>query len=55
MQAVSLLKGQLQVPLIAGGGVYRREQAQSLLRAGAAAVQLDGVLWTTPERVLAPS
>jgi dihydroorotate dehydrogenase (NAD+) catalytic subunit len=52
LQAVAQLKEQLQVPIFAAGGVYRREDAMALLRAGAAAVQLDGVMWTTPERVL---
>ena len=54
LQAVAQLKEQLYVPILAGGGVYRPEQAEALLRAGADAVQLDGVLWTTPERVLSP-
>lgn len=52
LQAVAELKEHLRVPIFAGGGVYRREQAAALLRAGADGVQLDGVLWTTPERVL---
>jgi dihydroorotate dehydrogenase (NAD+) catalytic subunit len=52
LRAVAQLAEQLRVPILAGGGVYRREQAVALLRAGAAVVQLDGVLWTTPERVL---
>jgi len=54
LQAVAQLKEQMRVPIFAGGGVYRREHALALLRAGAAAVQLDGVLWTMPERVLSP-
>ncbi|MCX6071895.1 MAG: hypothetical protein NTU91_13740 [Chloroflexi bacterium] len=54
LQAVAALKERLQVPILASGGVYRGEQATALLRAGASAVQLDGVLWTTPEKVLAP-
>ncbi|MFM8323102.1 MAG: hypothetical protein ACKOC5_19500 [Chloroflexota bacterium] len=33
------------LPLIAGGGVYRPEQAAALFAAGAAAVQLDSLLW----------
>jgi dihydroorotate dehydrogenase (NAD+) catalytic subunit len=33
------------IPVIAAGGVYRPEQADALLREGAAAVQLDSVLW----------
>jgi dihydroorotate dehydrogenase (NAD+) catalytic subunit len=32
-------------PVIGGGGVYRPPQAEVMLRAGAAAVQLDAVLW----------
>jgi dihydroorotate dehydrogenase len=33
------------VPIFAGGGVYQASQAQALLQAGAAAVQLDAALW----------
>ena len=33
------------LPVIAGGGVYRKEQGEALLEAGAWAVQLDMVLW----------
>jgi hypothetical protein len=33
------------IPIIAGAGVYRREDAQALRDAGAWAVQLDTVLW----------
>jgi dihydroorotate dehydrogenase (NAD+) catalytic subunit len=33
------------IPVIAGGGVYAGWQAQALLDCGAAAVQLDGVIW----------
>ena len=54
LHAVTRLKEHLRVPVFAGGGVYRREQAVALLRAGAVAVQLDGVMWTTAERVLSP-
>jgi dihydroorotate dehydrogenase (NAD+) catalytic subunit len=32
-------------PVIASGGVYRPEQVETLLAAGARAVQLDAVLW----------
>jgi dihydroorotate dehydrogenase (NAD+) catalytic subunit len=51
LQAVAVLKEHLSVPILAAGGIYRGEQASALLSAGASAVQLDGVLWTTPERV----
>jgi dihydroorotate dehydrogenase (NAD+) catalytic subunit len=33
------------IPIIAGGGVYKQEQAQVMKEAGALAVQLDAVLW----------
>ena len=52
VQAVAGLKEHLAVPILASGGVYRGEQVAALLSAGASAVQLDGVLWTTPESVL---
>jgi dihydroorotate dehydrogenase (NAD+) catalytic subunit len=49
--ALAALRQRLDVPILASGGVYRREQAEALLCAGASAVQLDAVLWTTPEAV----
>jgi len=52
MQAVAVLNEQLNVPILAAGGVYRGDQVAALLSAGASAVQLDGVLWTTPEVAL---
>ncbi len=33
------------VPVIGGGGVYKREQVEVMQEAGAMAVQLDAVLW----------
>ena len=33
------------VPVIGGGGVYKREQVEVMKEAGAMAVQLDAVLW----------
>ncbi len=39
-------------PVIGGGGIYSRRDVEAMLGAGAAAVQLDGVLWTEPEAVL---
>jgi dihydroorotate dehydrogenase (NAD+) catalytic subunit len=33
------------IPVIGGGGIYATWQAQMMLACGAAAVQLDGVLW----------
>jgi dihydroorotate dehydrogenase (NAD+) catalytic subunit len=35
----------LGLPVLAGAGVYRRQDAQKILDAGALAVQLDTVLW----------
>ncbi len=36
---------QHDLPIIAGGGVYSQADGETLLEAGAAAVQLDAVLW----------
>lgn len=36
---------QAGIKIIAGGGVYRKQQVDLLLRSGAIAVQLDTVLW----------
>ena len=38
-------KRPLGLPVIAGAGIYRRQDAQALREAGAWAVQLDTVLW----------
>jgi len=42
----------LKVPVIGGGGVYTLEQAETMLAAGALAVQFDTVLWrgSIPEK-----
>lgn len=52
LQAVSLLARQVDCPVIGSGGLYSSEALQAMLAAGAAAVQLDTVLWTEPETVL---
>lgn len=52
LQAVERYAPELSCPLITSGGVYDRLQRDTLLAAGAAAVQLDTVLWTHPEDVL---
>ena len=44
LAAVCALRRQ-PLPLIAGGGVYRKADGEALLAAGAVAVQLDSVLW----------
>lgn len=43
--ALAAQLSQLGLPLIAGGGVARRADAEAMLAAGALAVQLDSVLW----------
>ena len=43
----------VDAPVMAAGGVYRRRDLNAMLAAGASAVQLDSVLWTEPEAVLA--
>lgn len=56
LAATTRLAG-LGVPLIASGGVYQPQQVQTLLAAGAQAVQLDGLLWRGlgPEWQAAPA
>ncbi|MBE0696745.1 MAG: hypothetical protein IH586_07465 [Anaerolineaceae bacterium] len=44
LSAVLALR-KMGIPVIAGPGVYRRQDAQALLNAGALAIQLDTVLW----------
>jgi dihydroorotate dehydrogenase (NAD+) catalytic subunit len=41
----------LGLPVVGAGGVFAAEAAQTLLAAGAAAVQIDGVIWTQPQIV----
>lgn len=52
LQAVRRLAPMLPCPLFASGGIYGPEEVNALAAAGAAAVQLDAVLWTEPESVL---
>jgi dihydroorotate dehydrogenase (NAD+) catalytic subunit len=40
-----LRASRIQIPIIAGGGVYSKRDASLLFAAGASAIQLDGVLW----------
>jgi NAD(P)H-dependent flavin oxidoreductase YrpB (nitropropane dioxygenase family) len=35
----------INLPLIAGAGLFQQAHAEAVLAAGAAAVQLDAVLW----------
>jgi dihydroorotate dehydrogenase (NAD+) catalytic subunit len=46
LAGVSALK-KLEIPIIAGCGVYQKIAGEALLAAGAWAVQLDSVLWKT--------
>jgi dihydroorotate dehydrogenase (NAD+) catalytic subunit len=46
------LSSMIDLPIIASGGIYDEKHIQAMLSAGAAAVQLDGILWTEPEKVL---
>ncbi len=44
LAAVQMLV-ELELPVIAAGGIYRREHIETMLAAGALGVQLDTVLW----------
>jgi dihydroorotate dehydrogenase (NAD+) catalytic subunit len=39
----------LGVPLIGAGGIFSNEQGQTMLDAGATAIQVDAVLWREPQ------
>lgn len=52
---VARLSSLIALPIIASGGLYSKSQIEIMLRAGAKAVQLDGILWTEPEKVLGES
>jgi len=46
-QALQMVKklSESGIPIIGAGGVYQASEAESMLKAGAAAVQVDSVLW----------
>jgi dihydroorotate dehydrogenase (NAD+) catalytic subunit len=46
---VEIAAANLGVPLIAAGGIFSIEQAQTALDAGAAALQIDALVWIEPE------
>ena len=46
--ALKELSDRFSVPLIASGGIYGKDDAEACLAAGAAAVQLDGVIFLDP-------
>jgi dihydroorotate dehydrogenase (NAD+) catalytic subunit len=45
----------LGLPIIGGGGVWSRENAEAMLSAGALAVQVDAALWNPKSSFLAPT
>jgi dihydroorotate dehydrogenase (NAD+) catalytic subunit len=45
LAAVQFLRQRLRLPVIAGAGVYRIEDGEALLKAGAWGIQIDTVLW----------
>jgi len=45
LAAVQLLHQHFRLPVIAGAGVYRIEDGEALLKAGAWGIQIDTVLW----------
>jgi dihydroorotate dehydrogenase (NAD+) catalytic subunit len=52
LNAVRAVAGlDLGLPIVGSGGIYSAENAQAMLAAGAAAVQVDAALWTHPPLV----
>jgi dihydroorotate dehydrogenase len=52
LRYVEQLVDVIEVPIFSGGGIFTTSQIQAMLDVGATAVQLDGILWTEPEKVL---
>lgn len=52
LEKAGSLAGSLAVPVIASGGLYTEENLWAFLEAGAAGVQLDGLLWTRPKELV---
>ena len=48
---VKKLSQEISLPIIAAGDVHNNEQAKTLLRAGAKAVQLGSIVWVNPSKV----
>ena len=44
LEAVATLVN-LEIPVVGGGGIYDMDQVETMLAAGAKAVQLDTALW----------
>jgi dihydroorotate dehydrogenase (NAD+) catalytic subunit len=51
LRAISSITDLVDVPIISSGGVYRTSDVKAMIDAGAAAVQLDSVLWTDPREI----
>jgi dihydroorotate dehydrogenase (NAD+) catalytic subunit len=52
LRALSSIVDQVDIPVIASGGIYHIADVKAMLEAGASAVQLDSVLWTDPREIL---
>jgi len=48
LRALRRVAALVSVPLVGCGGIHTVEDAQAFLRAGAAAVQIDGAVWRDP-------
>ncbi len=46
--ALVISAAKLELPIIGGGGVYKRADVEAMLKAGALAVQIDAALWLPP-------
>ena len=51
LHLVKNLLGMTTLPVIASGGIHTRDQAFAFLKVGAAAIQLDSLVWTDPMAV----
>ncbi|MBN1219528.1 MAG: nitronate monooxygenase [Anaerolineae bacterium] len=49
LHRVRVISELVDVPLVAGGGIHSLADAQAFLTAGAAAVQIDSLLWLQPQ------
>jgi dihydroorotate dehydrogenase (NAD+) catalytic subunit len=48
LRALRRVAALVSIPLVGCGGIHTVEDAQAFLRAGAAAVQIDGAVWRDP-------
>jgi dihydroorotate dehydrogenase (NAD+) catalytic subunit len=49
LHAVQLVRGLVDLPIVAVGGIHTLNDAQAFLQAGASAVQLDSLLFIDPK------